>query len=221
MRGLLLVERQVAAERERAVLVDLRDALELGVVIAGAELDLVVAFLAGDEPREVVLDLIVRVPRSLRFGARADEQLWMIQLRRAQQLASRSLFAELESFRAVDRTLRAETGVAVPPVLPGARHAHGVDAAVADHAGQRADGGLIEIGLVLVRLERLTIADGVPLRRVFAQPADGPGVRLADLMVEADQRIPVRYDFPQSRSCIPAATRRRGFGSGCRSAARG
>src|SRR5205823_44670 len=140
------------------------------------------AVLARDEPRVVVLDLVVRVPRTLRLGAGADEEAGIVQLRRALRLVAGSLLAASESGEIAIGPLRTEARVAVPPVLPRPRHLHRVDARVAEHTGERADRGLIEVGLVLVRVERLTVADRVPLRRVFAQPPDRPRIVLVDLV---------------------------------------
>ena len=62
---------------------DLRHAPELGVVVARAELQLVVPFLAGDEPGEVILDLVVRVPGTLRLGAGLRQKAELVELWRA------------------------------------------------------------------------------------------------------------------------------------------
>ncbi len=196
------VERRVAVDREGAVLVDLRDALELGVVVARADLHFVVALLAGNEPREVVLDLVVRVPRSLRFGAGLAEEALIAQLRRAQHLLAVGLLSEVETGAIRIRALRAEAGIAVPPVLPGPRDAHGIDVRVADHAGQRADRGLIEVGFILRRFRRLPVADRVPLRRPFAQPAHRPAVRLTDLVIDPNQRVPVGAVFRDGKVLV-------------------
>src|SRR4029079_3967280 len=179
------VEREIRIDRERAVLVDLRHAAQLGVVIPKAELQLVVALLAGDEPGVVVLDLVVRIPRPLRLGTRLTEKVQVAELRRALRLIARSLVAKRETLTGVVRAgLATEAGVTVPPVLPRPRQTHRVDTGVAEYGRQRADGRLIEVGFILVGFERSPGGHGPPLRRPLAQPAHGPRVRTVDLMIE-------------------------------------
>ena len=101
------------------------------------------------------------------------------------------LLAEGEPFPAVAAALGARAVVAVPPVLPGLGEAEGVDLGAAEHAGEGEDGGLIEVGLVLERVQRRAVDDDRILRRQLAQPAHRPGVVGANLVVEADHRVPV------------------------------
>src|SRR5439155_14533602 len=123
------------------------------------------------------------------------QEAQIIELRRAERLIAFRLLLEDESLLSALRALRSEARVAVPPVLPRPRHANRVDARVAEHARERADRGLIEVGFVLIGLQRLTRADGVPLRRPLAQPPDRPRVVRVDLMIEADQRVPIGAIF--------------------------
>src|SRR5204862_7444469 len=116
-------EWQMGVEPERAVRVDLRHTPQLRVVVAEAEFHVVVAVFARDEPGKVVLDLIIRVPRSLRLGARLRQKTDVVELRRAQGLIATRLLPEHEPFPAALGSLRAETLVAVPPMLPRSRHA--------------------------------------------------------------------------------------------------
>ena len=183
------VERRIRVELEGAVLIDLRDSPELGVVVPRAELHVVVPLFAWEEPRVIILDLIIRIPRALRFRAGLSEEAEIVQLRRTFGL----LVGDLEAGEF--RTLRAPALVAVPPVLPRPRHADRVDASVAEHARQGADRRLIQVGLVLRRLQRDTVRDDGELRRDLAQPADRPRIVRADLVVETDQRVPVRAIF--------------------------
>src|SRR5207247_7628010 len=113
----------------------------------------------------------------------------VIELRRAQRLVAFRLLLEDESFLSALRALGAEARVAVPPVFPRPRDANRVDARVAEHARQRADRGLIEVGLVLIRLPRLPRAAGVPLRCALAEPADRPRVVRADLEIDAHAHV--------------------------------
>src|SRR5439155_25016969 len=78
------IERRIGVEPERAVLIDLRDPAKFRVIVADAELQVVVALFAGDEPRVIVLDLVVGVPGPLRLGARLRQEAWSIELRRAE-----------------------------------------------------------------------------------------------------------------------------------------
>ena len=144
------VEREIPVERERAVFVSLIDSPELGVVVADPELHVVVPPLARVEPGVIVLDLIVAVPGALRLGAGLREEARVGELRRTEGLIALRLLFEREAGPSALRTLSAEAGVAVPPVLPRPRHANGIDASVAEHARHGAHRGLIEVGLVLV-----------------------------------------------------------------------
>ena len=74
--------------------------------------------LPGHEPRVVVLDLVVGIPRTLRLGAGLGEVAQVVQLRRAERLIAGRLVAELEACLSAVGTLGAEACVAVPPVLP-------------------------------------------------------------------------------------------------------
>src|SRR5262245_5537958 len=151
--------------------------------------------LARVEPGVIVFDLIVVIPGPLRLGAGLREEARVRELRRTEGLIARGLLFELEAGLSARSPLGAEACVAVPPVLPRSRHAKRVDASVAEHARQGADRGLIQVGLVLVRLQRLASPNGEPLRGPLAQPADRPRVVRVDLMVEADERVPVRAVF--------------------------
>ena len=55
----------------------------------------------------------------------------------------------------------------------------------------KVDGGLIEVGLVLERVQRRAVDDDRILRCQLAQPAHRPGVVGGDLVIEADHRVPV------------------------------
>src|SRR5204862_3342641 len=121
------IERQVRIEGERAVHVYLGDASKLGKVVPEPELHVVVAFLAREIPRVVVFDLIVRIPRSLRFSACLRPKALIDELRRTKGLIAEGLLPEDEPFPSAVGTLRAETRVAVPPVLPRPRHADRID----------------------------------------------------------------------------------------------
>src|SRR5206468_1520016 len=131
------IEYRIVAERERAVFVDLRHAPQLGEVVANPELPVMVAVFRRKEPRIGVLEHVVGIPRSLRFGARLREKAGVIELRRTERLIAHGFLAPAVAFRRRERALSTEALVAMPPVLPGARHPERVDARVAHDAGQR------------------------------------------------------------------------------------
>jgi hypothetical protein len=109
----------------------------------------VIARFAGQEPAEVVLDLVVGIEGTLCFGTRLREEVEVVELRQAERLIA-SLLPERESIAPSLGSLCAITVVAVVLMLPGAGDANCVDFGVADHARQRPDGGLIEVGLILI-----------------------------------------------------------------------
>ena len=150
-----------------------------------------VTLFPGDEPRVVILELVVGIPRALRLGAGLGEEARVAELRRTEGLIADGLLFELEAFLSAFRTLGAEACVAVPPVFPRPRQADRIDARVAEHARQGSDRRLIQVGLILVGVQRLPGPNRVPLRRPLAQPADRPRVVRVDLVVEPNERVPV------------------------------
>ena len=87
------IERQVRVESERAVFIDLRDSPELGEVVPEPKLHVVVTLLPGKEPRVVILNLIVGIPRALRLGAGLRQEALIAELGRTEGLIADGLFS--------------------------------------------------------------------------------------------------------------------------------
>src|SRR5207249_9520481 len=75
-------------ESERAILRSGVEDLERQVVVAGAELEIVVALLPGQEPREGLVHLIRRIDAPVRASARAVLERLVDQSRRERRLIS-------------------------------------------------------------------------------------------------------------------------------------
>src|SRR5262245_48037276 len=119
----------------------------------------------------------------------------MLEHRRTLRLIPGSLFSELESRPITVVALGAEAGVGEPIVLSGLGHPDRIDAGASEHARQGPDRNLIEVGLVVERAQNDALSDNRMLRRDLAQPADRPGMVPVDLVIEPDERVPVRAIF--------------------------
>ena len=153
--------------------------------VLGAELQVVAAALARDEPRHRVVNLIRVVDARLRYVALLIDERQIVQLRLERRLVL---------------AVAVEAGVGEGDVLLREVDAERVEAIVPHHRVERGDDGLIDVvlltGCVFRHWQRRLSGDDhhrndlIHLRRGLAQPSHGPRVVGVQLVIEAGQRIP-------------------------------